>query len=194
MTERLETQREGIAPELQGPRELAASGEDYGALRAELVRAVRSLCPAWLASRADDLVQVALLRILELRRRSEQERELSPFYLKRVAYSALVDEIRRLERRRESPLENDEGEPLPIPSPTPGPDRRRASRELAGGIRDCLGALLPPRRLAVTLYLQDVSVVDAAQLLGWELKHTRNLVYRGVADLRRCLDSKGHRP
>lgn len=168
--------------------------EEYVALRAELVRAVRSLCPAWLASRADDLVQTALLRILELRRRSEQERELSSFYLKRVAYSALVDEIRRLERRRESPLDNDDGEPLPIPSPTPGPERRQASRELAEAIQGCLAGLLRPRRLAVTLYLQDVSVVDAAQLLGWELKHTRNLVYRGIADLRRCLEGKGHQP
>ncbi|HEX3129590.1 MAG TPA: sigma factor, partial [Thermoanaerobaculia bacterium] len=86
---------------------------DYAELREEIVRAVRKLCPRWLASRAEDLVQVAMVKILELRQRREQNQELSSFYLKRVAYSALVDEIRRLERRRESPLENEDGEPLP---------------------------------------------------------------------------------
>jgi len=172
----------------------SSSADDYSELRALLVRTVRTLCPRWLSSRADDLVQVALLRILELRRRSEQERELSTFYLKRVAYSALVDEIRRLERRRESPLDGEEGDPLPIPSTTPGPERRQASRELGLGIRSCLEALHRPRRLAVTLYLQDVSVAEAAETFGWDLKQARNLTYRGLGDLRRCLESKGLQP
>jgi RNA polymerase sigma-70 factor, ECF subfamily len=171
-----------------------ARGDDYMELRAELVDAVRALCPRWLASRAEDLVQTAMVKIFELRRRSEQERELSSFYLKRVAYSALVDEIRRLERRRESPLEDDGGEPLPLPAATPGPDRVQASRELGEGIRDCVGRLLRPRKLAVTLYLQGVSVAEAARLLDWDLKHTRNLVYRGLGDLRRCLEGKGLHP
>jgi len=168
--------------------------DDYAELRRELVDAVRVLCPHWLASRAEDLVQVALVKIFELRRRSEQERELSAFYLKRVAYSALVDEIRRLERRRESPLENEDGEPLPLASPIPGPERQQASRELGEGIRDCLSGLIRPRKLAVTLYLQGVSAAEAARLLDWELKHTRNLVYRGLGDLRRCLEEKGLQP
>jgi RNA polymerase sigma-70 factor (ECF subfamily) len=176
------------------PRAAPGSNEDYAELRATLARSVRSLCPRWLATRADDLVQVALLRIVELRKRSEQERELSAFYLKRVAYSALVDEIRRLERRRESPLTGEDGEPLPLAAATPGPERLQAGKEIGAGIRDCLGRLLRPRQLAVTLYLQDVSVVDAARLLGWELKPTRNLVYRGLGDLRRCLEAKGFRP
>lgn len=185
------------SPEPQVQSELLAehpSQSDYKELRAELVRAVRSLCPRWLSSRAEDLVQVALLRIFELRRRSEQEREVSSFYLKRAAYSALVDEIRRLERRRESSLEGDDGEPLPLPSALPGPEKLQAGREIGEGIRDCLEKLPRPRQLAVTLYLQDVSAVEAARLLGWGLKETRNRVYRGLGDLRRCLRAKGLHP
>jgi RNA polymerase sigma-70 factor (ECF subfamily) len=181
-------------PSQSDPQTAADSRADYAELRTELARAVRSLCPRWLASRAEDLVQVALVRIFELRQRSEQERELSSFYLKRVAYSALVDEIRRLERRRESPLENDDGEQLPLASASPGPERLQAGKEIGAGIKDCLGALLRPRQLAVTLYLQDVSVAEAARLLDWDLKHTRNLVYRGLGDLRRCLQAKGFHP
>lgn len=169
-------------------------GGDYAELRAELARSVRSICPRWLSDRWDDLVQTALLKIMELRRRSEQERELSSFYLKRVAYSALVDEIRRLERRRESPLQDEDGETLPLATETPDPERLHAAREMGAGIQDCLAALLRQRRLAVTLYLQDVSAVEAARLLGWDRKLTQNLVYRGLADLRRCLTSKGFHP
>lgn len=165
--------------------------DEYEELRAEIARSVRSLCPRWLTSRAEDLVQTALLKIFELRQRSEQRQDLSPFYLKRVAYSALVDEIRRLERKRETPLEDEDGEPMPLTSSTPGPDRLQAGREVGEGIRDCLGTLLRQRRLAVTLYLQEVSVVDAARILGWDLKQTRNLVYRGLGDLRECLKAKG---
>lgn len=180
-------------PHREPARELV-DRSDYAELESELARAVRSLCPKWLASRADDLVQVALLKILDLRGRGEQGRELSSFYLKRVAYSALVDEIRRLERRRESPLETEEGEPLPLASPAPDPEKLQASRELGEGIQDCLQGLLRQRQLAVTLYLQGVSVVEAAKLLGWALKQTRNLVYRGLADLRLCLQGKGFHP
>jgi RNA polymerase sigma-70 factor (ECF subfamily) len=180
--------------ETEASIETQGSPLDYAELRAEIVRSVRSLCPKWLASRAEDLVQVAMVKILDLRRRSEQDRELSSFYLKRVAYSALVDEIRRLERRRASPLETDDGDPLPLASSSPGPEKRQESRELGEGIRACLGGLLRQRQLAVTLYLQDVSVVEAAKLLGWDLKQTRNRVYRGLADLRQCLQEKGFHP
>lgn len=180
--------RESTSPPMEAER------EEYAELREEIVRAVRSICPRWLADRAEDLVQAALLRIFELRQRSEQRQELSTFYLKRVAYSALVDEIRRLERRRETSIENEDGEPLPLAATTPDPEKARTGREIGQGIRDCLAALLRPRQLAVTLYLQDVSVVEAARLLGWDLKQTQNLVYRGLGDLRSCLKQKGFHP
>jgi len=74
-------------------------------LRADLVRAVRRICPAWLADCADDLVQVALLKVMEVQRKSEGKAALSSFYLQRVARSALIDEIRRRRRRPEVPLD-----------------------------------------------------------------------------------------
>jgi RNA polymerase sigma-70 factor (ECF subfamily) len=46
----------------------------------------------------------------------------------------------------------------------------------------------------VTLHLQGYSVAEAAALLAFGLKQTENLVYRGLADLRRCLAAKGLAP
>lgn len=154
------------------------------------MRAVARVCPPWLADRADDLVQVALLRIYEVQRRSEGKAELSSFYLKKAAYSAVVDEIRRRRRRQEVSLE-EEGPEGQTASSQPDPERASAGAEIGRAIRDCLGSLVRPRRLAVTLYLEGHRVAEAARLLGWSAKKAENLVYRGLADLRGCLEAKG---
>lgn len=171
--------------------------DDYARLRGDLARAVHRICPSWLASRADDLVQVALLRVLELRRKSEENARLSPSYLRKVAYSALIDEIRRWRRRREVPLETEDGGIDPAAeqeSGLPDPEERSTGREAGRAIRDCLGIVVRPRRLAVTLHLQGHSVPEIGRLMGWSSKKADNLVYRGLADLRECLGSKGVRP
>jgi RNA polymerase sigma-70 factor (ECF subfamily) len=46
----------------------------------------------------------------------------------------------------------------------------------------------------VILYIQEHTVPEAARILGWTLKRTENLVYRGLADLRACLAAKGQTP
>jgi RNA polymerase sigma-70 factor (ECF subfamily) len=40
-------------------------------MRAVLQRAVRRVCPRWLADRSEDLVQVAMMKVLDARGRSE---------------------------------------------------------------------------------------------------------------------------
>jgi RNA polymerase sigma-70 factor (ECF subfamily) len=167
--------------------------QDLTRVRADLARAVARVCPAWMADRAEDLVQVALMRVAEVYRRSEGKAELSSFYLRKAAYSAVVDEIRRLRRRQEVPLEEERSETHPA-STEPDPAQIYAGGEIGRAIHDCLGRLVRPRRLAVTLHLQGHRVAEAARLLGWSAKKAENLVYRGLADLRGCLDAKGIRP
>lgn len=179
----------------QQPSDRAASApnppEDrYADLRAELERCVARVCPRWLADRRQDLVQVAILRVMALEERGEGNRDLSASYLKRVAYSALVDEIRRVRRRGEVPLaiESKDGG---MASVAPDPERAALGREIGHNIMECLERLVRPRRLAVVLYLQGHNVPQASRLLGWARKRTENLVYRGLADLRGCLEERG---
>ena len=96
---------------------------DYAQLHRDLVRAVDRVCPRWMADRADDLVQVALMRVMEIQRKKEGTAEFSAFYLKKAAYSAMIDEIRRLRRRQEVSLEggSDEEEAVSY-----DPGRRRS--------------------------------------------------------------------
>jgi RNA polymerase sigma-70 factor, ECF subfamily len=168
------------------------SDEEVTRLRRHLTRAVGRVCPRWLADRAEDIVQAALMKLLEVLAEGEAERNSS--YVWKVAYTATVDEIRRHRRRREVPLEEDDGPELPQREASGDPERWRAAREIGLGIQDCLGRLIEPRRLAVALHLQGHSVPEAARVLGWKSKNVENLVYRGLADLRRCLAAKGLKP
>lgn len=174
----------------------AGSGDsaDLALLRRRLEKAVGRVCPPWLASQTDDLVQTAMLRLLDVLGRSEHSRSFSSSYLYKVAYSALIDEIRRLRRRREVAIEDDRGMEMPIESPGLGPEERASGRRLGDEIADCLRRLIVPRRRAVALHLYGHTGAEAAKLLGHGLKQVRNLTYRGLADLRACLEAKGIEP
>ena len=167
--------------------------EDYCRLRADVARTVAYVCPAWLASRSDDLVQAVMMRVLAAQNRCEGSAEFSTFYLRKAAHSALVDEIRRWRRRQEVALDR-EVEADSLAASHPDPERQSAGRQLGRAIRGCLKALARPRRLAVVLNLQGHSVPEVGRLLGWTAKRAENLVYRGLADLRVCLERRGIAP
>jgi RNA polymerase sigma-70 factor, ECF subfamily len=170
----------------------------WATLKAALMRAVRRRCPSWLANDAEDIAQVALTKVMTSERAGEGERPYSSFYLYKVAHSVLVDEIRRRARRPEEALEAITGAERqhqarePVAAANPEEDAR--FRQLGEAVRACLGSMKRERRLAVVLYLQQHTVPEVARILGWAVKRTENLVYRGLADLRQCLISKGHAP
>jgi len=142
--------------------------------------AVHRACPGEAAYQREDLVQVALLRVLERERASEQNTVRTASYLWRVAFTVTADEFRR--RRSEvgqMPRKDLERAESTEPS-TGGP-------ELGLRIQDCVARLQEHRRLAVLLHLQGFRAAEATRILHWNTKRVRNLTYRGLADLRRCL-------
>ena len=175
-----------------------SSDSRWAGLATAMARAVRRQCPAWLADSAQDIAQAALTKVMTAELKNEGTRGLSSFYLHRVAHSALVDEIRRRKRRPEVSLEEPSEESSQVlrfePRAQGDPESSASYRELGAAVRDCLLGAKRERRLAVTLYLQGHSVPEAARILGWDVKRTENLVYRGLADLRQCLMGKGHTP
>lgn len=163
--------------------------DPYEALRLRMLRAVRRICPPWLADDADDLVQEAMLRVMQLETRSNGVLRVTNAYINKVAHSALVDEIRRRRRRREVDMGEDEAE-------VEAADGAAASdsafqQEIGDALALCLEEQEESRRRALTLYLLGHSVPEAARLLAWGAKRTENLVYRGLAVLRTCLERQG---
>jgi RNA polymerase sigma factor (sigma-70 family) len=173
--------------------ESALSEEQVERLRGHLVASVRRSCPGWLASQIEDIVQAALIKLVDIHGRSGGNVVLSPSYVKRAAFTATMDEIRRCLHRRE--VQQDDAEPFErLPARAPHPEGALAASEIAAGIHDCLKGLVVSRRLAVVSYLQGYSVPEAARFLGWTGKKVEHLVLRGLRDLRACLTSKGLAP
>lgn len=170
-----------------------AQGIDWSGLRAQLTAAVGRICPAWMAEQREDLVQVSLVKVMEIEKRREGETLWTPFYLSRVAHSALVDEIRRRRRRPEEPLEEEAADKVPSLEGA-DPERETLGLELGRGLRACLAAMVEARRRACTLHLLGHGTLEVARFLSWDSKKAENAIYRGLADLRLCLEKKGFAP
>lgn len=174
-------------------RDGEGDGNRFERLRGRLARAVARVCPSWLAADRDDLVQAALLKVMAVGREREGNDELSSSYLHRAAFSAVIDELRVRRRRSEVSLEADEGSEV-RETRQATPEQTTRAREIGRGLRACLAAMSGDRRVALTLRLLGDSVPEVARRLGWPDKRAENLVYRGLADLRACLERKGLKP
>lgn len=155
-------------------------------VRKQLVRSVSRVCPNWMRDELDDLVQMSVMRLL----RSKAKIDLTPAYLSRVAYSAVIDEIRRKKRRNEigatPSLFDRVADEVAI-----SPEQLARAGETGTVVLECLEVLVPARRRVVTLYLQGHTVPEIGELLEWPRKKVSNAVYRGLADLRAALAERG---
>lgn len=184
---------EGASRPVDGSPDDALEDPEFEVLRRRVVSAVRRHCPPRLAAEAEDIVQNVLIKLLRSARKSAGNKTFSSVYLEKSACGAVVDEIRRACRRRETPVQDPDGMDA-MATTRAGPERGSASGEIARGILDCLKRLSRSRRLVVTLYLHGCTVPETAARRGWTLSKTESLVYRGMADLRRCLERKGLTP
>lgn len=185
-------QRDSTAPTGEGNRrrESLFTRDDLEQLRKRLETAVDRVCPAWLAAQRDDIVQEAMLRVLKILDKRDAGASVNARYLWRVGYSATIDEIRRIRAKREVSMDESAAERI-SPRSHDDPAAALRSREIQDGLRGCLDGLSDGRRRAVTLYLQGHRLKEVAVFLDKTPKNAENLVYRGLADLRGCLETKG---
>lgn len=186
-----------MAPSPQPPGSPPLSEEEVARLQRKLEKAVASVCPPHLSDRREDLVQDALIKVIQILQDRPVGTQLNATYLWRTAYCALVDELRVLRRRAEVPLGDgaeDDGPAISLVSPEPGPARAGTGAEIRRALSHCLERLAESRRLAVILYLQGESAAEAGKLLGSATKKVYNLTFRGLQDLRECLKGQGVTP
>jgi RNA polymerase sigma-70 factor (ECF subfamily) len=168
----------------------SAQEPDYQRIRDVLVRCVRKTCPPDLVSQVDDIVQHAVARLVTRLRDSDGGLDFGSGYLWRVANHAVIDEIRRRRPRREDPMPDADA----MVGTGHDPERSLQGRRITAGIDACLAGVNAERRGALGLYLQGLSVPEISVALRCDRKRAENLVYRGLADLRKCLLAKGLRP
>jgi RNA polymerase sigma factor (sigma-70 family) len=142
----------------------------------------------------DEVMQEVRIRLwrscLPGNQESKQIEHVSASYVYRTAVSAAIDILRRRRARRvEQTVALDQVE-LP-PSNAPDPAAGVEESELTEQLTRALEAITPSRRPVVRMYLAGYSREEVAALMGWSEAKTRNLLYRGLADLREQLTKMG---
>lgn len=113
-----------------------------------------------------------------------------PSYLKKMAYTATVDELRRL--RKQAPYRDtynwgrmllllEGGAPE---SEVVSHEENYDQREDAQILDSIMEKLSPDRKRVLRLYACGFSVDDICEFFGWDRTRVRHLLYRGIDDLR----------
>jgi RNA polymerase sigma-70 factor (ECF subfamily) len=145
-------------------------------------------------SDVDDLVQEVRLRLWKALESGERIQSAPASYIHRTAVSAAVDVLRRRRARRETPVRLSRPSGLAALGESPAADRVLEGMELQELIGRAVESLIPARRSVVKMYLAGYAREEIADLLGWTEPKTRNLLYRGLADLRETLTGMGVGP
>lgn len=144
----------------------------------------------------DELVQEVRIRLWHAHstqdRADEHIQSIPASYLHRTALSAAVDLLRRRRARRADRMVSIDDEPEGMLE-SPGPDQALADSELAEQVERAIQTIQPSRRPVVRMHLMGHTRDEIARVLGWSEPKTRNLLYRGLAELRERLLAEGVR-
>lgn len=146
----------------------------------------------------DTLMQDVRIRIWRALKNSENISGAPASYVYRTAMSAAVDMIRRRRALRETAVESVDLVPevrtMAISGRDARPDEAVESREALELLARAIDGLSDSRRPVVRMHLAGYHRTEIADLLGWTEAKTRNLLYRGLADLREALERLGYKP
>lgn len=174
-------------PEVNIDERLRSLLDEYGHI---LRRAIRHVAPRSSGLDLDDIEQEARLRVW---RALSRKRILSrpESYLYRVAVTATLDAIRRLRARREEPLAAPEDDSAHDEArhDAATPEQAALRSEQITRVGEALAQLATNRRQAVKLHLQGFTPAEIGRLRDWTEAKARNLVYRGLGDLRALLEA-----
>jgi RNA polymerase sigma-70 factor (ECF subfamily) len=145
-------------------------------------------------SDVDDLVQEVRLRLWKALESGEKILSAPASYIHRTAVSAALDVLRRRRARRETPVRLSRPSGLAMLGQSPSADRMTEIVEMQELVGQAVDGLIPARRSVVKMYLAGYGREEIADLLGWTEPKTRNLLYRGLADLRTALTDMGIGP
>jgi|SRR5688572_4303144 len=139
----------------------------------------------------DEVVQDLRVRIWRSFGTASAIRNASATYLSRAAISASLDIVRKRRSGKSSGIALDSVSESALAERRAGPEERVAAADLARAVHEALGLLAESRRAVVRMYLAGYDRFEIAELLGWTEGKTRNLLYRGLDDLRGILTARG---
>ncbi len=141
----------------------------------------------------DEVLQDVRIRLWHAGEGGKSLEELGSSYLYQLATTAALDLLRRRRARRADDTD-DIGERTELTTNSASPHDDLEASELASQIDAAIDTLPVDRRVAVRMHLTGYDREDIARMLGWTETRTRNLLYRGLDDLRRRLTDMGISP
>jgi len=134
----------------------------------------------------EDIVQDVRLRIWRLLETEKNVVNIAS-YIKKIVNSAVIDQLRKW-KREEGVFQAEKKKIAELElGYNPEVDRLNKLKDL---IATAVEALIESRRQVVKLYLLGMSIEEIADYLKWSQDKTRNLLYRGLADLKGRLKDK----
>lgn len=132
----------------------------------------------------DDIAQEVRIKIWKLLK-SEKNITNQASYIKKIVSSSVIDQIRRL--RREDGIYNLAREKQIAEMDSAYRNEIAHYKNLEEMLNRAVNNLIESRRQVVKLYLLNLTIDEIADHLKWSHDKTRNLLYRGLADLKKYL-------
>ncbi|MBL8981805.1 MAG: sigma-70 family RNA polymerase sigma factor [Gemmatimonadetes bacterium] len=139
----------------------------------------------------DELLQQVRLRLWQAQQQPDAIEATPASYVYRTAVTAALDLIRRKQARHEVlAADHEDGDMPDVATGTPS-DRALGETELARIVAAAIDTIVESRRPVVRMYLAGYKPDEIAGALGWTTMKVRNLLYRGLTDLREALAQRG---
>jgi RNA polymerase sigma factor (sigma-70 family) len=156
----------------------------YGRLIASVVARVGGSRASLIREDIEQQVLIGLWKQVE----REQTINYPASYIYRAAVRETVRALRREAAREAEPIQDGDGV---VAERSTDPYLAVAGREQESRLEAGLASLTPDREKAVRGHLLGFDVAEIMRMYGWPYQKTRNLIARGMADLRRSLQEKG---
>lgn len=136
----------------------------------------------------DDIAQEIRIKLWKVLL-NEKNIDHQPSYIRKVVDSTVIDHLRKLKREEESInqsiMKTIAENSLFLYSDLPPEDK---IQEI---VIKALNQLIDSRRKAVKLFLLNMTIEEIAKYYSWSKNKARNLLYRGLNDLKKILKEKG---
>ena len=180
---------------------MAKSAEKYSEIEnsieqfSRLIRsAIRKTSPQIDMSDMDDIEQEVKIKIWKEILKNEKEIHNFGSYIWKVTYTTTCRVMKKLFiQKKQLLLQRDSTVSIEdIPQVlVHNPDRQYEKKELIELIRKAVDSLIESRRQVLKLYLMGMNLNEISEFFNWSDGKTRNLLSRGLADLREGLLDKG---
>jgi RNA polymerase sigma factor (sigma-70 family) len=157
--------------------------------------AIRKTSPSVDQSQMDDIEQEVKIKIWKQILKSEKKILNLGSYIWKVTYTTTCRIMKTVSTERKMRWSRGDGllniDEKIASGEAPSPNHHLENKELMEIVRKSIDSLIESRRSVLKLYLIGMDQVEITEYFGWSEGKVRNLLSRGLEDLRKVLQDKG---